>query len=100
MKQYDQRFERDIFKLTRVKIMKFRIDTNRIWYSKEKVEQLTYLGFEFVLNEYKCFPYKKIYNKNLYIEIESIEQLVDLGNKIDCDLIIDSKNMIIYIDDE
>jgi len=83
--------------------MKFRVDTNSSWYSKEKAEHLFKIGFgfEFVPADLgKNDHYRKIYNKNLYIEIESIDQLVDLGNKIDCDLIIDSKNMILFIDDE
>jgi len=80
--------------------MKFKIETNRNRFSKEKAEKLMVIGFEFIFDMEMCYPYRKIYNKNLLIEIESIEQLVDLGNKIDCDLIIDSKNMIIFIGDE
>jgi len=85
--------------------MKFRIETTRNRFSKEKVENLMELGFEFMFDMDMCYPYKKIYKKNSYIsnvliEIESIEQLIELGNKVDCDLIIDSKNMIIFIDDE
>jgi len=79
--------------------MKFRIETLRFSYSKEKSEKLEKLGFEFSVNGDDCWCYEKS-DKKVYIEIESIEQLIELGNKVDCDLIIDSKNMIIFIDDE
>jgi len=81
--------------------MKFRIETIRGCFSKEKAEKLMMLGFEFefVPDIGANYHYKRRYNK-VYIEIESVDQLIELGNKVDCDLIIDSKNMILFIDDK
>jgi len=80
--------------------MKFGIDTFRTRYSKEGSEKLSEIGFEFKFIKGQVFPYEKVYGQKVFIEINSLYELIALSKRINEKIILDSDDTSIEIYDD
>jgi len=79
--------------------MKFIIDITRSRFSKKKAEVLMSLGFEFDFDPEadSWGSYVRKDDNNLSVEIESLEQLIEICKSIEEEVLIDAKNMYLYL---